>query len=139
MCMSQNLASHVSKRAPSFLDSTAANQQGGLSRLPIWNFIIFRSTTQLSRYATTYGPQLMAVWLCKANKMPQGLPLYCALTCIVDKPRLHSPKKCLGLLLILLHKWPQEKKAWHSHEDATPLFFQLQEAEDFFKNLVISS
>ena len=137
--MSQNPASHVSKRAPSFLDSTAANQQGGLSRLPIWNFIIFRSTTQLSRYATTYGPQLMAVWLCKANKMPQGLLLYCALTCIVDKPRLHSPKKCLGLLLIILHKWPQEKQVCHSNDVAMPLFFQLQEAEDFFLNFIIFS
>ena len=46
---------------------------------------------------------------------------------------VHSLKKCLGLLLILVHKWPQEKQACHSHHDSTPLSFQLQEAEDFLK------
>ena len=29
-------------------------------------------------------------------------------------------------------KWPQEKQACHSHDDATPLSFQLQVTEDFF-------
>ena len=30
-------------------------------------------------------------------------------------------------------KWPKEKEACHSHDDATPSSFQLQVTEDFFK------
>ena len=29
-------------------------------------------------------------------------------------------------------KWPKEKEACHSHDDATPSSFQLQVTEDFF-------
>ena len=32
-------------------------------------------------------------------------------------------------------KWPQEKQACHSHDDAMPLSFWLQVTEDFFKIL----
>ena len=39
------------------------------------------------------------------------------------------PQKCVGLLLILVHKWALEKLACHSHDYETPLSFQFQIAE----------
>ena len=39
------------------------------------------------------------------------------------------------ILPILVHKWPKEKQACHSHDDAPPLSFLLQVAEVIFLNL----
>ena len=37
-----------------------------------------------------------------------------------------------------LVKWTQEKWSCDSHDDATPLSFQLQVTEDFFKSYIFS-
>ena len=44
---------------------------------------------------------------------------------------VHSPSKCLVRFGLYGVKWPQQKQACHSHDDAKPLSFQLQVTEDF--------
>ena len=36
-------------------------------------------------------------------------------------------------LILILYEWPQEKGVCDVHDDAMPLFFQLQVSEDFFE------
>ena len=46
---------------------------------------------------------------------------------------VHSPSKCLLPFGLYGVKWPQQKQACHSHDNAaTVLSFQLQVTEDFF-------
>ena len=45
---------------------------------------------------------------------------------------VHSPSKCLVRFGLYGVKWPQQKQACHSHDDAPPLSFQLQVTEAFF-------
>ena len=51
---------------------------------------------------------------------------------------VHSPSKCLLPFGLYGVKWPQQKQACHSHDDNTPMSFQLHVTEDFFKSHISS-
>ena len=49
-------------------------------------------------------------------------------TQIPDTQMVYSSVQNSPPFAVLVHKWPQEKQVCHSHDDATPLSFKLQEA-----------